>query len=495
MAIKTQLKIGELSKIAGVTPRTIRFYVQEGLLPQPERKQKNLALYGADCVEKIQAIRKAQNERFLPLVVIRQILEQNRFDYSALCDVDVPTFSTGSQQADVDISVPEIGEPDIPEEIVVSLKKKKLIQTSEKRTGDIIYSGDDRRLVTLLSALHNNGLSWDELLTSLDTIQGLVENIAELECRALLSGVMNNPTGDFQNLLQLEEKTLQSFINKVRRHTLKNIMVRYQNDLDYAFLASADEGYAVQADKILPILQTMESTLKPRSKDKRLLNDLALGYSCLGNLEDSLRYLQRIRRFSPDDLETQLRWIWYQRFTRRQQDQKRLREKMDKLVADNPDYAMGRAFMAIWYAFDTLETDDPYEILRLTNRCLQEIEAADRHLPEDLHEWTLIHYIKGRFFGRMQAVPGSLENGIAAFECIRDRQSELDKYYATQKPFFSQWLWPNIHLFLGIFYNQAGRFEEALKVLFHGREFKMLPPYQERLEKEIETAHFHEDKC
>ncbi|MBU3915299.1 MerR family transcriptional regulator, partial [bacterium] len=480
--------IGELSKKANVTPRTIRFYVQEGLLPEPERKQKNLALYSEDCIEKIKAVKKAQSKQFLPLVVIRQILEQNDYNYSALHDVDVPAFSKGTISTDKDKNVQSERQPDIPRHIFASLTKKKLIQDSEEQTGDMVYRGDDRRMVALLSALNDNGLSWEELLTSLDTIQGLVESIAELECRALLSGVMKNPTGDFHDLLRLEEKTMQGFINKVRRRSLKTIMTRYQTDLDYAFLASADEGYAVQAEEILPLLKTMEGTLKPRSSDKRLLNDLALGYSCLGNLDDSLRYLGKIQKFAPDDLETKLRWIWYQRFTQQRQDLKKLREQMDKLVGDNPNYAMGRAFMAIWYAFDAMETDDPYEILRLTNRCLREVEMADHNLPEDVHDWALIHYIKGRFFGRMQAVPGNLDNGIAAFECIMERQNELNAYYVIQKPFFPKWLWPNVYLFLGIFYNQAGRFEEALKVLCQGREFKMLSPYQNRLEKEIEKA-------
>ena len=78
------LRISELASKSGVTPRTIRFYVQERLLPQPIKSRKTLSLYSQDCIEKIKAIKKAQVERFLPLVVIRRILESNKFDYSAL---------------------------------------------------------------------------------------------------------------------------------------------------------------------------------------------------------------------------------------------------------------------------------------------------------------------------------------------------------------------------------------------------------------------------
>ena len=74
------LRIGELAKRAAVTPRTIRFYIQEGLLPEPLYTQKNMAYYGEDLVEKVRAIKKAQKERYLPLVVIRKILEENDYD-------------------------------------------------------------------------------------------------------------------------------------------------------------------------------------------------------------------------------------------------------------------------------------------------------------------------------------------------------------------------------------------------------------------------------
>ena len=78
MADKHLLRISELAAKSNVTPRTIRFYVQEGLLPQPIKSHKTLALYKEDCIEKIKAIKLAQTERFLPLVVIRRILEQKK---------------------------------------------------------------------------------------------------------------------------------------------------------------------------------------------------------------------------------------------------------------------------------------------------------------------------------------------------------------------------------------------------------------------------------
>jgi len=487
MVKKPLIRIGELSKKSGVTPRTIRFYVQEGLLPEPEKKQKNLSLYSADCIEKIKAVKKAQSERFLPLVVIRQVLEKNNYDYSVLELIDVPGFSNQPKRNDSNDDLPISGDILVPEEIVAALRKKKMIGTNSGK-GDSEFAADDRQLLHLLSVFHKNGMVWDKILSSLSQIQSHIERVTEMEFETLISGVIKNPTSSIHDILRLEERIMQNFFRRTRRRALTNVVTRFTSDLDYAFLSSADEGYALQANTIQRDLEKLKQQLTTRKLDRRLLNDLALGYSCLGNTTESLKYLRRIRKFAPDDLETQLRWIWYRRFEERDQDQNRLKKKMEQLVADHPDFPMGRAFMAVWYAFDMLETDDPYETVQLANLCLHEIEAADEFPPEDLHDWVLIQYIKGRLCEWLQIVPGSIESGIAAFEVILSRKGELDRYYNKQKTFFSKWLWPNVFLFLGSFYNQAGRFEDALALLQRGVKYDMLPPYADRLELQMTNA-------
>jgi DNA-binding transcriptional MerR regulator len=75
------LRIGELSSLTKVSTRTIRFYVEEGLLPKPVKTHRNMAYYDPECIPKIKAIKRAQSERFLPLVVIGQMLEKSGHDF------------------------------------------------------------------------------------------------------------------------------------------------------------------------------------------------------------------------------------------------------------------------------------------------------------------------------------------------------------------------------------------------------------------------------
>jgi DNA-binding transcriptional MerR regulator len=64
----------ELCTEAGVTPRTVRYYIQQGLLPAPE-PQGPSTRYGQGHLDRLRLIRDLQAEH-QPLAVIRQRLEE-----------------------------------------------------------------------------------------------------------------------------------------------------------------------------------------------------------------------------------------------------------------------------------------------------------------------------------------------------------------------------------------------------------------------------------
>ena len=67
-------KLDELAERAGVSPRTVRYYVQRGLLPAPTFRGKD-SFYGRDHVSRLRAIRRLQ-EQYLPLDAIADALAQ-----------------------------------------------------------------------------------------------------------------------------------------------------------------------------------------------------------------------------------------------------------------------------------------------------------------------------------------------------------------------------------------------------------------------------------
>src|SRR3954452_1538487 len=65
--------IGQLAELAGVTPRTIRYYTAEGLLPRPDVRGQ-YALYGAEHLLRLQLIGQLK-ETYLPLGEIKARIE------------------------------------------------------------------------------------------------------------------------------------------------------------------------------------------------------------------------------------------------------------------------------------------------------------------------------------------------------------------------------------------------------------------------------------
>jgi len=90
MAEETLYTISQLAELAGVTPRTIRYYTAEGLLPRADTRGQ-YALYGPEHLLRLQLIARLK-DAYLPLGEIkariehldidriRELLEEDRMD-------------------------------------------------------------------------------------------------------------------------------------------------------------------------------------------------------------------------------------------------------------------------------------------------------------------------------------------------------------------------------------------------------------------------------
>jgi DNA-binding transcriptional MerR regulator len=85
------LKMSELAERSGVSPGTIRYYLREGLLGEGSdvvRTSRNMAYYPPEYVERIVLIKRLQEERFMPLRVIKGALEQDPERVRALMELE-----------------------------------------------------------------------------------------------------------------------------------------------------------------------------------------------------------------------------------------------------------------------------------------------------------------------------------------------------------------------------------------------------------------------
>ena len=70
--LQSEYWISELAALSGVSTRTIRYYIQEGLLPQPEIRGK-YAVFTDEYMHRLNLIKRLK-EAYLPLNRIREVL-------------------------------------------------------------------------------------------------------------------------------------------------------------------------------------------------------------------------------------------------------------------------------------------------------------------------------------------------------------------------------------------------------------------------------------
>jgi DNA-binding transcriptional MerR regulator len=82
------LRMGELARASGVPAPTIKHYLREGLLPEPVKTSRNMAYYPPEFVERIQLIKRLQEERFMPLKAIKNVLDEDPERAAALLELE-----------------------------------------------------------------------------------------------------------------------------------------------------------------------------------------------------------------------------------------------------------------------------------------------------------------------------------------------------------------------------------------------------------------------
>ena len=159
------LRMRELAEAAGVSAGTIKHYLREGLLPEPVKTSRNMAYYPREFVERVRLIKQLQEERFLPLKVIREILEQGEDEQGpeqlrALIELEDRVLERvlhgrGEERA----SAVELRERyGIPEEALERLEQLEVL-TPLIRGGTKRYGSDDVKIVEAVSRMRASGYS------------------------------------------------------------------------------------------------------------------------------------------------------------------------------------------------------------------------------------------------------------------------------------------------------------------------------------------------
>lgn len=188
------LKMSELAERSGVSPGTIRYYLREGLLGEGEdvvRTSRNMAYYPSDYVQRIELIKRLQEERFMPLRVIRGALEQDPDRVRALIELEDRILERALASAEdvTRTSRREVQERyGVPRNVLDRLAELGVLTPSHRG-----YDRDDVNIIEAIASFRAGG--YDEALgfTVYDTLRysTALQPLVEEEVRALLDRLVD----------------------------------------------------------------------------------------------------------------------------------------------------------------------------------------------------------------------------------------------------------------------------------------------------------------
>jgi DNA-binding transcriptional MerR regulator len=161
------LRMGELADASGVSAATIKHYLREGLLPEPVKTSRNMAYYPAEFVDRIRLIKQLQEERYMPLRVIKELLEEDPDRARALIELGDRMLERVLAGESERVSAAEVRHRyGVPQEALDRLAELGVLTPDSKG-----YSPTDLRIVEAISRFRAGG--YDERIgfTVYDTLR------------------------------------------------------------------------------------------------------------------------------------------------------------------------------------------------------------------------------------------------------------------------------------------------------------------------------------
>lgn len=182
------LKMSELAQRSGVSAGTIRHYLREGLFGEGseiKRTSRNMAYYPSHFVQRVELIKRLQEERFMPLRVIKDLLAQDPARVQALIDLEDRIVERALANAEGKrISAAQVRKRyDMPANVLRRLAELGVLTPT--RAG---YDQDDVKIIEAISRFRAGGYEEELGFTVYDTLRyrQALEPLVREEVRALL---------------------------------------------------------------------------------------------------------------------------------------------------------------------------------------------------------------------------------------------------------------------------------------------------------------------
>ncbi|MGO9487795.1 MAG: MerR family transcriptional regulator [Solirubrobacteraceae bacterium] len=183
------LKMSELAERSGVSPGTIRYYLREGLLGEGSdvvRTSRNMAYYPPEYVERIALIKRLQEERFMPLRVIRGALREDPDRVRALIELEDRILERARASAEDSSRLSRRAVQErygVPRNVLERLAEIGVLTPNQRG-----YDRDDLKIIEAIASFRAGGYEEELGFTVYDTLRyrRALEPLVQDEVRALL---------------------------------------------------------------------------------------------------------------------------------------------------------------------------------------------------------------------------------------------------------------------------------------------------------------------
>ncbi|MDQ3724591.1 MAG: MerR family transcriptional regulator [Actinomycetota bacterium] len=161
------LRMRELAEASGVPAPTIKHYLREGLLPEPVKTSRNMAYYPPEFVDRIQLIKRLQEERFMPLKAIKNVLAEDPDRAAAMLELGDQILDRALAGERSRTSAAEVRKRyGVPREVLDRLAELEVLTPNSRG-----YSPSDVKIIEAISRFRAGGYDEQIGFTVYDTLR------------------------------------------------------------------------------------------------------------------------------------------------------------------------------------------------------------------------------------------------------------------------------------------------------------------------------------
>jgi DNA-binding transcriptional MerR regulator len=146
--------MSELAEQSRVSAGTIKHYLREGLLPEPVRTSRNMAYYPPEFVERIRLIKRLQEDRFMPLRLIKGVIDEDPGRAHALIELEDRILQrAAAAQEQGRVSRAEVRRRyEVPDNVLERLEDLQILSPNSRG-----YDADEVKIIEAISRFRAGG--------------------------------------------------------------------------------------------------------------------------------------------------------------------------------------------------------------------------------------------------------------------------------------------------------------------------------------------------